>query len=85
MSPYIPKCASGETVTSLYVIAVGCYSLSWTQILGPPVILSDPTSLNPTFIAPDVPIPTTLVFLLTFSLCGGTTGTTTYSVEVIPA
>jgi hypothetical protein len=85
MSPYTPVCASGQTVTSLYVIAEGCYSLSWTQVLGPPVALSDPTSLNPTFIAPVVSSPTTLVFLLTFSLCGGTTGTTTYTVNVIPA
>ena len=73
-SPYVPVCASGQLVTSLYVTAEGCYSLLWTQIGGPLVFLSDPTSLNPTFIAPEVSSPTRLTFMLTAGVCNGPTG-----------
>jgi len=60
-------------------------SYQWTQISGTPVTLSGPTSVLPTFIAPDVgPVEETLTFRLTVTDTGGLQETDTCSVTVIP-
>jgi YVTN family beta-propeller protein len=42
----------------------GTLTYQWTQTSGPPVVLSDSTSANPTFIAPDTQVQDTIVFEL---------------------
>jgi YVTN family beta-propeller protein len=42
----------------------GTLTYQWTQTSGPPVTLNDPTSANPTFIAPDTQVQDTIVFEL---------------------
>ncbi|MBW2575948.1 MAG: hypothetical protein JRC88_10775 [Deltaproteobacteria bacterium] len=60
-------------------------SYQWTQISGTTVTLAGPTSVLPTFIAPDVgPVEETLTFRLTLTDTGGLQETDTCSVTVIP-
>ena len=60
-------------------------SYQWTQISGTPVTLAGPTSVLPTFIAPDVDsVEETLSFRLTVIDNGGLEGTDTCSVTVSP-
>jgi hypothetical protein len=42
----------------------GTLTYQWTQTSGPSVALSDPTSANPTFTAPDIQVQDTMVFEL---------------------
>ncbi|BEV11055.1 PhoX family phosphatase [Asticcacaulis sp. DW145] len=55
---------SGRVVT-LNGSATQAKSLTWTQVAGPSVTLSDATSVSPTFIAPSVAATTNLEFRLT--------------------
>jgi len=60
-------------------------SYQWTQVIGTAVILTDPTSILPTFIAPDVgSVEERLTFSLTVTDSAGLQGTDTCSVTVIP-
>ena len=60
-------------------------SYQWIQVSGTPVTLAGPTSVLPTFIAPDVgSVEETLTFRLTVTDTGGSQGTDTCSVTVIP-
>lgn len=56
---------------------------SWTQLSGPPVVLSDPTKGDPTFTVPiGTPVGTTLEFRLTVTDRVGNTDTDTTTVTV---
>ena len=60
-------------------------SYQWTQVSGTAVILSDRTSIRPTFIAPDIgSVEERLTFSLTVTDSAGLQGTDTCSVTVIP-
>jgi len=49
----------------------GIASFRWNQVSGPPVALSDPMAMTPTFTAPDVSGTTVLEFQLTVTDLGG--------------
>jgi hypothetical protein len=61
----------------------GIASYRWTQTSGPPVTLSDPTAIEPTFTAPDVgSTGASLGFLMTVTDHGGLQATGTCTVDV---
>ncbi|MCD2325102.1 PhoX family phosphatase [Sphingomonas sp. IC-56] len=63
----------------------GVEALSWTQTAGPTVSLTNPTSKNPTFIAPAVSAATTFTFQLAAADAQGRSATGIATVTVNPA
>lgn len=60
----------------------GALMLTWLQLSGPEVTLSSATSSSPSFVAPEVATPTTLVFRLTATDSGGLSGSDDVSVTI---
>lgn len=73
--------AEGNSVT-LSASLTGSATVTWEQISGQSVSLSDAASLNPTFTAPDVANNTTLVFEVTADDGSGARVSDTLSVEI---
>lgn len=57
---------------------------SWTQVSGPAVTINNATSINPTFLAPDVASPTDLVFKLTVQNQFSLTDEDLVTINVVP-
>lgn len=62
----------------------GIVSYAWSQILGPPVTLSDIYATNPAFPAPSVSEATILTFQLTVTDNGGQTGVDSVDISIQP-
>jgi secreted PhoX family phosphatase len=77
---------SGRTVTlvGLATDNKGVASMAWTQTGGPTVTLTNPTTLNPTFLAPVVSADTVLTFQFSATDSSGKTSSATTTVTVSP-